>query len=125
MVFGQRSDPASGLVEEAVRQSVHRAEHFAVDVELALAPGVVADPHRSGMPPAGQVRQRPLGQIPLAADAEHDLQIAAVIERAGRRRGHVVEELIRFVGTGGYPQRLDGERCVADAGAGARTGEGA
>ena len=81
-----------------VGEAVHGAEQFAVDVELALVPGTVADPNGGGVSPALQVRQLPLGQIPFAADAEHDLQVAAPVERAGRGGGHIVEELVGFVG---------------------------
>ena len=65
---------------------MHRAEQLSVDVELPLAPGTVADPHRGGLPPARQVRQLPLGQVVLAADAEHDLQVAGLLEGSGRGR---------------------------------------
>ena len=95
---------------------MRRAEQLSVDVELALAPRAVADPHRGGLAPARQVRQLPLGQVPLAADAEHDLQVAGLLEGAGRGGGHVVEELVGLVGAGRHPQRLDGERGVPDPG---------
>jgi hypothetical protein len=50
-------EAAGGLVEvaELVGQPVGGAEQLTVDVELALAPGVVADSHRAAVPPAGQV----------------------------------------------------------------------
>ena len=89
-------------------------EQLAVDVELTLAPRAVAHAHRRRSSPARQVRQLALGQVALAADAEHDLQVAVVVERPGGRRGDVVEELVGFVGTRGHPQRLDGERRVPD-----------
>ena len=54
-----------------------RVEQLAVDVELALAPRAVADPHRRAVAPARQVGQLPLGEVVLAADAEHDLQVVA------------------------------------------------
>ena len=65
---------------------MHRAEQLAVDVELALPPRAVADADRRRPPPAGQVRQLALGQVALAADAEHDLQVAVLVEGSGRRR---------------------------------------
>ncbi len=95
---------------------MRRAEQLSVDVELALAPRIVADPHRRGLPPPRQVGKLAFGQVPLAADSEHDLQVVGLRERSGRRRGHVVEELVRLVGTGRHPQRLDGERGVPDPG---------
>ncbi len=103
-------------VEEVVGEAVDGAEQFAVDVELALAPGAVADPNRGGVSPARQVGQLPLGQVPFAADAEHDLQVAAPVERAGRRGGHVLEELVGLVRAGRDPQGLDGEGGVPDPG---------
>ena len=113
---GHRPDPSGGVVEEVVREAVHGAEQFAVDVELALVPGAVADPNGGGVSPALQVRQLPLGQVPFATDAEHDLQVAAPVERAGRRGGHVVEELIGLVGAGRHPEGLDREGGVPDPG---------
>ena len=95
---------------------MHGAEQLAVDVELALAPGAVADPHRGGLPPALEVGQLALGQVPLTTDAEHDLQVAVLHQGAGRRGGHVVDELVRLVRAGRHPQRLDGERRVPDPG---------
>ena len=51
-----------------------RVEHRAVDVVLALQAGVVADPHRPRALVAGEVLERLLAQVALAADAVHDLQ---------------------------------------------------
>ena len=39
-----------------------------------LVPRAVADPDRSAVAPALEVRQLALGEVVLAADAEHDLQ---------------------------------------------------
>ena len=91
-------------------------EQFAVDVELALVPGAVADSNGGRVSPALQVGQLPLGQIMFATDAEHDLEVPAPVERAGGGRGHVVEELIGFVGAGRHPERLDREGSVAHPG---------
>ena len=90
-------------------------EQLAVDVELALVPGAVADPHRGSCPrqPA-EVGQLALGQVALAADAEHDLQVVAPPQLGRRRRRHEVEELVGLVGAGGHPQRLQREAGVAD-----------
>jgi hypothetical protein len=63
-----------------VREAVNRAEQLAVDVKLTLLPRSVADPHRGRSSPTLQVRQLALGQIPFAADAKHDLQVAATVE---------------------------------------------
>ena len=53
------------------------AEQLAVDIDLTLSSGPVADPAR-GCPASRKVAQHPLGQVPLTAHAEHDLP--------GRRR---------------------------------------
>ena len=111
---GGGDGPTACASSKSLSESRRRAEQLSVDVELALAPGVVADPHRGGLAPARQVGQLPLGQVPLAADAEHDLQVAGLLDGAGRGGGHVVEELVGLVGAGRHPQRLDGERGVSD-----------
>src|SRR6266540_1779847 len=49
-------------------QPLRGPEQLAVHVELALVPGAVADPHRPAVPPASQVPQLPLGEVPLSAD---------------------------------------------------------
>ena len=67
-------------------------------IELPLEPRAVPDPYGRGPSPARQMRELTLGQVSLAADAEHDLQVAAVVERSGGRRGDVVEELAANVG---------------------------
>ena len=113
---GHWPDRPGGVVEQVVGEAVNGAEQFAVDVKLALVPGAVADPNRGRVSPALQVRQLPLGQVPFAADAKHDLQVAAPVERAGRGGGHVVEELIGFVRAGRHPKGLDRERRVPDPG---------
>ena len=62
---------------ELLGEPVRRVEQLAVDVELALVPRAVADPHRRAVAPARQVRELALGEVVLAADAEHDLQVGA------------------------------------------------
>ena len=99
-----------------VREAIHGAEQFAVDVQLALLPGIVADPNGGRLSPALQLRQFPLGQVPFAADAKHDLQVVAPVERAGRGGGHVVKELIGFVRAGRHPKGLDRKGSVPDPG---------
>ncbi len=54
---------------------VQRVEHLAVDVQLELVDGAVADPDGSGALVAGQPRYLVLGQPALAADAVHDLDL--------------------------------------------------
>lgn len=57
-------------------QPVDRRKKFSVDVQLDLIPGTVADPHGPAGPPTVEVLEGALGEVPLAFDAEHDLQIA-------------------------------------------------
>ena len=87
---------SSSIVAELVGEPVRGAEQLAVHVDLLLVPGAVADPHRTAVPPALQVRQFAFGQVVLAADAEHDLQARASGPTAGcRRGGHEGEEVAR------------------------------
>ena len=60
-----------------VELGVDRVEEHAPHVVLVLVPGAVADPHRTRSPVAGQVVEGPLGQVPLTADAVHDLELEA------------------------------------------------
>ena len=60
-----------------VGQTGGGVEQLAIDVELALVPCAVADPDGLAASPAGQMRELPLGEVVLATDAEHDLEVAA------------------------------------------------
>src|SRR6266498_3823418 len=114
---GQEGPAVCVELVELAGQPVGGAEQFAVDVDLGLVPGAVADPHRAAVPPAGQVRQGAFGQVVFAADPEHDLQGGGlVVQRAGRGGGEEGEEVGGLVGTGGDPERFHGEARVADPG---------
>ena len=93
-----------------------RRHHFAVHVNLALGPGPVAHAHRRAVPPPGQVGELPLGQVPLAAHPEHDLQVNAPPQRRRSGHGQEGEEFFRLVWAGRHPQRVHGQRGVADPG---------
>ena len=54
---------------------VDGVEEHPPDVVLVLVPGAVAHPDRPGIPVAGQMVEGALGEVPLAADAVHDLQL--------------------------------------------------
>ncbi len=97
---------------DLVGQTVGGAEQLAVDVELPLVPRAVPGAHRPAAAPAGQVAELALGQIVLAPDAEHDLQVAPAGHVGRRRVGEVVEELVGLVRARGDPQRLERERGV-------------
>src|SRR3954463_6801769 len=59
---------------ELLAVQVQGVQQLAVDVELCLAPGAVADAHWLRVAPAAQVRQLALGQVVLPAYPIHDLQ---------------------------------------------------
>ena len=99
---------------DLLAQPVDGSQQLAVHVDLALGPGPVADAHRSAVPPPCQVGELTLGQISLGADPEHDLQVGAAAQRAGRRHAQVGEELLRLVGAGGHPHRVHGEGRITD-----------
>jgi hypothetical protein len=101
---------------ELVDQPLSGAEQLAVDVELPLPPRAVADPDRAAVPPPGQVRQFPFGQVPLATDAEHDLQVRPVLQLGGGGVGKEGEELASLVRAGCHPQSPHGEAGIADPG---------
>ncbi len=106
-----------GLVQRAqlVAQPARRAQQLAVDVELALIPGAVPDAHGPAPAPAGQVAQRPLREVVLAADSEHDLEVGLAHPRRGGR-GHPGEEAVCLVGAGRHPERLQRQAGVAHPG---------
>ncbi len=62
-------------------------EEHAPDVVLVLVPGGIADPHRTRAPVAGEMVEGVLGEITLAIDAVHDLQVEGAITT-----GHSVED---------------------------------
>src|SRR3954463_5971993 len=53
----------------------HHIRYFAVDIELELRGGGMADPHRTGLFEARQPRLFPLGQASFPADPVHDLHL--------------------------------------------------
>ena len=72
---------------QPIDQPLCGVEQFAVYIELALGPRAISDADWPAVPPPGQVRQFPLGQVSLAADPEHDLQVRAPPQLGGRRVG--------------------------------------
>jgi hypothetical protein len=77
---------------------VDRDQQLAVDVELGLVPGAVADANGAGAPPTGQVRQRSFGQVPLTANAVHDLHGSIDVVVATGSLGQEGEKLPRLFG---------------------------
>ena len=97
-------------------EPVGRAQQLAVDVDLPLGPGAVADADGPARAPPRQVRQRALAEVVLPADAEHDLQVATTQDLACGAGRQVVEELVGLVRAGGDPQGFEGEAGVPDPG---------
>jgi hypothetical protein len=83
---------------------------LAVDVELALVVGAVADPHRPRATVALQVVERALGQAACAVDVVEHLEV-----RVGqpRRVQHPLEERVRLVAAAEVEEGLEGDRGVA------------
>ena len=71
-------------IGEGVGEAIDAVEQLAVDIELALRPCTVADAHGRTVPPPGQMQELAFGEIVLAADPEHDLQVVAAPDRACR-----------------------------------------
>ena len=98
------------LGEPHVTGLVQRVEHLAVHVELELAVGGVADPHRRRSLVARQPADLVLAEAALAGGAVHDLQLRGI---AGDRAQQPVAERARLVGVARAHQRVDRERRVA------------
>ncbi len=101
---------------DLIAEEAHRAEELPINVELALLPGAVADAHRSAGPPSGQVAERALAEVVLAADSEHDLHANTSLHLCCHCIGHPVEEARRLNGTGANPKRLQGQAGVVHPG---------
>jgi hypothetical protein len=87
-------------------QGVH---HLAVDVELELVDGAVADPHRPGLLIAGQPVQLLLGDPPLAGHAVQDLHLPRL---AGDGPQQPLAPRLGLVDQPGQHQRRQGEGRV-------------
>ena len=89
---------------------VDRVEQRPPDVVLALVEGAVAGPHRTSAAVAAEVVEGPLGQLLLAADPVHDLQVrvlAADVE-------HEAHEVARLLVEAERVQGPEAEGRVAD-----------
>ncbi len=105
-----RPDPLGQLVAR-LRPQVEGVEDRAPDVVLSLLVGVVPDPHRSRAVVAGQVIERRLRQVALAADPVHDLQPALL---GLRDLGDEEEEVVRLPVEPERVERPEHEGGVAD-----------
>ena len=99
-----------------VEVGVDRIEEHAPHVVLMLVPRPVADPYRPGVAVAGEVVERVLGQVLLAADAVHDLQAPVGRRAAGHRLEHEGEVLEGLPVEAQAVQRAQHERGVPDPG---------
>ena len=89
---------------------VQRVHHLAVDVELQLARGCVADAHRRGFLVARQPVEGQLGHAPLAGEPVHDLHL---LRAAGNRAHQPVAPSHRLFVVAGVHHREKRERRVA------------
>ncbi len=64
----------------SLRVLVDPVQEHAPDIVLVLVPGPVADTHRAGPVVPTQVVDGPLGEVPLAPDAVHDLELERLVE---------------------------------------------
>jgi hypothetical protein len=96
---------------------VDRVHRLAVDVQLQLVGGAVADAHRAGAAPALEVVERLLDQVGAAVHPVHDLQRAAAVRRAvGGAVQQPPAERGGFIEVAQAEQGVDGERAVPDPG---------
>ena len=68
-------DRLDDLLGAPVEVRVHGVHQHAPHVVLVLVPGAVADAYRLGVAPAREVVDRFLGEVSLAADPVHDLEL--------------------------------------------------
>ena len=90
---------------------VERLGDLAVDVELQLRRGGVADPHRPRPLVAGQPLELPLVEAPLAGDPVHDLQLAGI---AGDRPQQPLAPRLGLVAVARPQHREQRQRRVAE-----------
>ena len=96
---------------------VDAVQRLAVDVELELIGGAVADPDRARAAVARPVLERLLLEVGGAVHPVHDVQRAAVAARPlGDPVPQPAAELRRLLGEPQPQQRVDGERGVAHPG---------
>src|ERR1700693_5245599 len=93
-------------VAELLLIAMEGVEQLTVHIELGLRPCAVADAHRSGMAPAGEVRQLAFAEVVLPADAIHNLQRMLGAGTAARRAGHERDEVGRLVRHAADAERL-------------------
>ena len=111
------ADPQPRVVADRLAvlvEQIDRVQQLAVDVELQLVVGAVADPHRTRAHVAVEVIEHLLGQVLLAVDAVHDLQAGVRLRCAVL--GDEPEEALRLLLEAQAQERVDRERRVAHPG---------
>ena len=109
LLVEDRPDPVVEVVDRPGVQ-VDRVQQGTPHVVLLLGVRRVADPHRSGVGVPRQVVEGFLGQVTLAPDAVHDLQVVVTLGEVGDEREEVDRLPVEAQGVH-PPQR---ERRVAD-----------
>ena len=104
------SQMSVGTLPSRLRVQVDRVDDRAPDVVLALVEGAVADPHRARALIAGEVVEGALGQVLLAADPVHDLQLGVLGADADEEAHEVARLLVEAEGV----HRPEREGGVAD-----------
>ena len=100
-----------------VQVGVDRVEEHAPNVVLMLVPGAVSDPHRTRPPVTGEVVEGALGQVPLTADAVHDLELERFVQVTSAHRLEYEAEVLERLPVEAQPvQRAQHERGVPDPG---------
>ena len=101
----------AGRIEALVEEQLHRSEHdAAVDVVLALAPGIVADAHRTHAAIACEVPGLALVQLALEMDAVDRAEVAV---GAGREVEQIAQVLFHAARRTEPVQRAHDEGGVA------------
>ncbi len=101
---------ASSFGKAFAARLVKGIEHFAIDVELKLLGGGVADAHGLGTFIAGELRQLEFGKAALAGDAVHDLHLLGA---SGDGAKQPIAPGFGFVGEAGFHERVKREGGIA------------
>ncbi len=109
LVLEDRPQPL-GNVAARPRVQIDRVEHGAVHVVLALPVGAVSDPDRRGALVALEVGKLLLVQVPLAAEAVHDLERSVAV---APEVGDELHEVVGLPVEAERVQRPQRERRVA------------
>jgi hypothetical protein len=90
---------------------VHRVEHFAIDIQLELAAGGVANPHRAGPCVPREPVQLQLRQAALASQPIHDVRRRWPTRRCPQQPA---APRPRFLPVAGVQERVEGEGGIPE-----------